>query len=130
MPQRPLTKREAWAATYEHLLKQRATPRTDCPTTLPIPEAVRPQYERWVASKKWKDNGDPAVIAELEQAIRANPELRSVEFESSPDMHDLQQMAVRVASGLTGDNVDISNLTSVSDGARFVREQIRKWKKL
>jgi phospholipase C len=31
----PLTKRDAWAATFEHLLMTRTTPRTDCPASLP-----------------------------------------------------------------------------------------------
>lgn len=31
----PLTKRDAWAAPWDHLFKIRSTPRTDCPMTLP-----------------------------------------------------------------------------------------------
>lgn len=36
-----LTARDAWAGTFEHLLQQRDTPRTDCPTTLPEPPKLR-----------------------------------------------------------------------------------------
>lgn len=40
MPDTPLTKRDAWSGTFEHLLS-RDTPRTDCPAQLPpVPEAV------------------------------------------------------------------------------------------
>ncbi|MBA0825181.1 hypothetical protein Goarm_021785, partial [Gossypium armourianum] len=31
-----LTKRDAWAATFENYFKLRTTPRTDCPETLPL----------------------------------------------------------------------------------------------
>ena len=31
----PLTKRDAWAATFEHVLDTRDTPRVDCPVHLP-----------------------------------------------------------------------------------------------
>lgn len=38
----PLTKRDAWAATFEHVLTTLDTPRTDCPQWLPAaPEASR-----------------------------------------------------------------------------------------
>ncbi|KAL4199720.1 hypothetical protein AMTRI_Chr03g52650 [Amborella trichopoda] len=33
-----LTKRDAWAGTFEHILHTRTTPRTDCPVTLPEPQ--------------------------------------------------------------------------------------------
>lgn len=32
-----LTKRDAWAATFDHVWSKRTTPRTDCPTKLPTP---------------------------------------------------------------------------------------------
>ena len=35
----PLTKRDAWAATFEHLFMQLDEPRTDCPMWLPDPPA-------------------------------------------------------------------------------------------
>ena len=31
----PLTKRDAWAAPWDHIFSERTTPRTDCPMTLP-----------------------------------------------------------------------------------------------
>jgi phospholipase C len=36
-----LTKRDAWAGTFEGILQQRTTPRTDCPTKLPNPPSLR-----------------------------------------------------------------------------------------
>lgn len=39
----PLTKRDAWAATFEHAFTNRTTPRTDCPMWLPAaPSPSRP----------------------------------------------------------------------------------------
>eukprot|EP01128_Nolandella_sp_AFSM9_P005375 TRINITY_DN2580_c2_g1_i1.p1 TRINITY_DN2580_c2_g1~~TRINITY_DN2580_c2_g1_i1.p1 ORF type:complete len:514 (+),score=138.43 TRINITY_DN2580_c2_g1_i1:24-1544(+) len=35
-----LTKRDAWASTFEHLLEERSSPRTDCPMKLPEAPAV------------------------------------------------------------------------------------------
>jgi phospholipase C len=37
LPSPPLTAREAWAGTFEDILSQRTTPRTDAPATLPSP---------------------------------------------------------------------------------------------
>jgi len=37
-----LTKRDAWAGTFEGIFTQRTTPRTDCPTSLP-----EPPLDRW-----------------------------------------------------------------------------------
>jgi len=39
-----LTKRDEWAGTFDHLLLQRTTPRTDCPVTLPPAPPVDPSY--------------------------------------------------------------------------------------
>jgi len=36
-----LTKRDAWAGTYEFLWQNRTSPRTDCPTSLPTPPMLR-----------------------------------------------------------------------------------------
>jgi hypothetical protein len=37
MPTTPLTKRDAWSATFEHLFDYLDSPRTDCPLHLPAP---------------------------------------------------------------------------------------------
>eukprot|EP01126_Amoeba_proteus_P037221 TRINITY_DN3830_c0_g2_i4.p1 TRINITY_DN3830_c0_g2~~TRINITY_DN3830_c0_g2_i4.p1 ORF type:complete len:665 (+),score=120.37 TRINITY_DN3830_c0_g2_i4:195-2189(+) len=42
MPTTPLTKRDAWAATFEDLLENFDEPRTDCPVHLPSPPPVTP----------------------------------------------------------------------------------------
>ncbi|KAK9735946.1 hypothetical protein RND81_04G239900 [Saponaria officinalis] len=36
-----LTKRDAWAGTFEHIVQTRTEPRTDCPMTLPEPVKIR-----------------------------------------------------------------------------------------
>jgi len=42
-----LTKRDAWAATFENLFEARDEPRTDCPMTLPdVPPPAASEYER------------------------------------------------------------------------------------
>jgi len=39
-----LTKRDAWAGTFEDIVLKRTEPRTDCPLTLPSPPAPTPGY--------------------------------------------------------------------------------------
>eukprot|EP01120_Amphizonella_sp_Union-15-10_P013873 TRINITY_DN6546_c0_g1_i1.p1 TRINITY_DN6546_c0_g1~~TRINITY_DN6546_c0_g1_i1.p1 ORF type:complete len:136 (-),score=24.32 TRINITY_DN6546_c0_g1_i1:66-473(-) len=39
-----LTKRDAWAGTFEEILTHRTSPRTDCPTVLPPAPLVDPSY--------------------------------------------------------------------------------------
>jgi len=41
----PLTKRDAWSATFEHLIATSGSPRTDCPTSLPEPARPPPTPE-------------------------------------------------------------------------------------
>ncbi|CAN6461089.1 unnamed protein product [Victoria cruziana] len=36
-----LTKRDAWAGTFDHIVLTRTTPRDDCPETLPVPVKLR-----------------------------------------------------------------------------------------
>ncbi|XP_077218365.1 non-specific phospholipase C2 [Tasmannia lanceolata] len=53
-----LTKREAWAGTFDGILQTRTEPRTDCPEQLPIPTKIR--------------NGDAnedAKLSELQQEL-------------------------------------------------------------
>jgi phospholipase C len=38
-PNEPLTKRQAWAAPYDWVLATEEQPRTDCPTSIPVPAA-------------------------------------------------------------------------------------------
>lgn len=46
----PLTKRDAWAATFDNLLATRTTPRDDCPLTLPaLPPPQPGQLARQLA---------------------------------------------------------------------------------
>jgi len=39
-----LTKRDAWAGTFEHLFSLRSTPRTDCPLSIPEPPEYKPSH--------------------------------------------------------------------------------------
>ncbi|KAK8943252.1 hypothetical protein KSP39_PZI008977 [Platanthera zijinensis] len=41
LPSPYLTRRDAWAGTFEGILQTRKEPRTDCPTQLPIPVKIR-----------------------------------------------------------------------------------------
>ncbi|GLJ30699.1 hypothetical protein SUGI_0608300 [Cryptomeria japonica] len=45
-----LTKRDAWAGTFEGILQLRESPRTDCPDTLPTPVKLRPGEAKEEAS--------------------------------------------------------------------------------
>jgi phospholipase C len=40
-----LSKRDEWSGTFDHLLLERSTPRTDCPTTLPVIPPTENQSE-------------------------------------------------------------------------------------
>lgn len=41
LPSPFLTKRDAWAATFDHIVQTRKEPRTDCPEKLPTPVKIR-----------------------------------------------------------------------------------------
>ncbi|KAJ8574442.1 hypothetical protein K7X08_026247 [Anisodus acutangulus] len=41
LPSPFLTKRDAWAGTFEHIVQTRKEPRTDCPEKLPTPTKIR-----------------------------------------------------------------------------------------
>lgn len=46
----PLTKRDAWAATFDNLVTTRSSPRTDCPKTLPsLPPPSMAELHRQLA---------------------------------------------------------------------------------
>jgi phospholipase C len=45
----PLTKRDAWASTFEDVFMQRDTPRTDCPETIPTPPGLFQTLEEFEA---------------------------------------------------------------------------------
>lgn len=54
MNERPLTKREAWAASFEDVLSL-STPRTDCPMTLPIASHAQPLWKEYQRARKIRD---------------------------------------------------------------------------
>eukprot|EP01063_Lacrimia_lanifica_P004012 TRINITY_DN1223_c0_g8_i2.p1 TRINITY_DN1223_c0_g8~~TRINITY_DN1223_c0_g8_i2.p1 ORF type:complete len:626 (+),score=200.26 TRINITY_DN1223_c0_g8_i2:65-1942(+) len=62
MPETPLTKRDAWAATFEHLFS-RDEPRTDCPVHLPA--AVPPSQAALAAEAGFPTNSLQEHIMEV-----------------------------------------------------------------
>ncbi|VFQ83347.1 unnamed protein product [Cuscuta campestris] len=53
LPSPFLTRRDAWAGTFESILQKRKEPRTDCPEQLPTPKKIR--------------NGGPNIKAEISE---------------------------------------------------------------
>eukprot|EP01129_Flabellula_baltica_P010464 TRINITY_DN4426_c0_g1_i1.p1 TRINITY_DN4426_c0_g1~~TRINITY_DN4426_c0_g1_i1.p1 ORF type:complete len:512 (-),score=107.82 TRINITY_DN4426_c0_g1_i1:31-1566(-) len=121
IPKPPLTKREEWAATFEHIIS-RSTPRTDCPTTLPVPKGKEDEYKLW---KKRES------IKETEEAVArllTDPLLKE-KSENSARMSDLQQNIIAIAQGLTGgDSLEVSSLETTFEGAKYIRKQMKKRK--
>lgn len=115
----PLTKREAWSATFEDIVMRRSSPRTDCPHTLPIPPEAQ---SLWRAYKKAQNTPETEeIIAEM---LKNNPD----HAENSPELNELEQSVVDTAWGLTGGDRDHSHIRTVYEGAVFVREQLQRWR--
>ncbi len=97
--QKPLTKREAWVASFESFFNL-TEPRTDCPTTLPIPPQAQALWKKHQLARITPD--EPATWARLPGT--SNGRLLS----------DLQ--------------VDVCFTAShVVPGPRFTREEIGTW---
>ena len=75
----PLTKRDAWAATFEHALETVSTPRTDCPTTLPNP----PPADKYHAAKE----GSQPINSLQEFMITTAAELAGYNRDLKPNHH-------------------------------------------
>jgi phospholipase C len=117
LKQGPLTKREAWSATFEDLFTLRTTPR-DTPKTLPLSEEAQQLWTRYIAAQRTKETTENVEEMTLRSANHP--------AEVTP-VNELQQSIIDTAWGLTGGNTNKENMT-VHQAARYVREQLNEWK--
>jgi phospholipase C len=98
----PLTKRDAWAAPFDYLFS-RATPRTDCPLTLP--PIAHP------------------LVAEYKKAKQHQPE----HLQPLHDLHISYLQATNSMVGLPRDH-NIANLKTEHDAAMYIERITAEWK--
>lgn len=67
--QKFLTKRDAWAATFEHVWSQRTSPRTDCPATLPTPPPSVSQRARRLSVQTGRPVDGSGPLSGLQQTM-------------------------------------------------------------
>ncbi|RLM60452.1 non-specific phospholipase C2 [Panicum miliaceum] len=75
LPQDFLTKRDAWAGTFESVVQARTEPRTDCPEQLPMPTRIR-QSE---ANEEAKLSEFQQEIIQLASVLNGDHELSSLQ---------------------------------------------------
>lgn len=120
-----LTRRDAWAATFDHVVNQRDTPRTDCPTSLPVPgpKALHEQWEKFSGS----------AISPSETA--AGGVEQSTSTMSKDPITDLQREWTAIARGLDDQSSTEGWLSALQEqmlqnehqAAIFVQQQVRKF---
>jgi len=109
-----LTKREAWAATFEQIVLGRDSPRTDCPMTVPRPGSEE-QQRRWQAGQM-----TPRTPATVKLAIEHG------QLSPAP-LTELQRDFLAMANGLTGLKHDPSKLKTEGEGAIFAHRMLEEW---
>uniref|UniRef100_A0ACD5XEH3 Uncharacterized protein n=1 Tax=Avena sativa TaxID=4498 RepID=A0ACD5XEH3_AVESA len=75
LPQDFLTKRDAWAGTFEGVVQTRTEPRTDCPEQLPMPTRIR-QTE---ANEEAKLSSFQQEIVQLASVLNGDHQLSSLQ---------------------------------------------------
>ena len=110
---------EAGAATYESLINLQ-TPRTDCPTTLPVPPGAEEAWKAYVRAQRTPET--PDSIAEM---ISRRPDL----FNDQTPITDLHRIILHVANSITGgDTTDqAAGIETTWDGALYVRSQMQRF---
>ena len=120
LPSPPLSMREAGAATYESIINLDA-PRTDCPTTLPLPPSSdKAEWEAYIAAQRTVET--PEAIEEM---IQRRPDLHK---DTTP-ITGLHRMIMQVAHSLTGGDTtqQVSEIESTWDGALYIRTQLKRF---
>mmetsp|Transcript_12389 Transcript_12389/g.13706 ORF Transcript_12389/g.13706 Transcript_12389/m.13706 type:complete len:490 (+) Transcript_12389:70-1539(+) len=113
LKQPALTKREAWAATFEHLWEDNE-PRTDCFTSVPLRENEEESYAKFEETERM-----PFVSSSLEQVAEGPKDLTPI--------NGLQMEMAKIAWSLTGGDTDLTKLKTAHDGAVYVRSQMKRW---
>eukprot|EP01089_Gocevia_fonbrunei_P020642 TRINITY_DN7737_c0_g1_i1.p1 TRINITY_DN7737_c0_g1~~TRINITY_DN7737_c0_g1_i1.p1 ORF type:complete len:527 (-),score=110.70 TRINITY_DN7737_c0_g1_i1:35-1615(-) len=121
-----LTKRDAWAPTFEQVVTGRDSPRSDCPLSVPVPGDLSKYQDFKKKSRQSKDE-----IMKLRESMKQKASM------SSP-ISELQTGILAIARGLD-DDIDrdfISKnpnwlkeigVNSEEDGSLYVQGQIEKW---
>jgi len=122
-----LTKRDAWAATFENIVGMRNTPRTDCPESLPIPGSSA-EYEKF---KKQS-------LMTMEQVLKESMMAGVNKKHWSLPLSDLQKHVLAIARGLDDEFdreyitmhpnwLDEIGIQNEEEGSLYVQMQIKKW---
>jgi phospholipase C len=119
LKQGPLTKREAWAATFENITSFRNSPRTDCPIELPLPPNSQTLWQKFVKSQHTRPT--PENVAKMRAKYPAD-----YPYHSAP-MTDLQRDIVTLAYGIAPTDKKLEDIRTVYEGAMFVHEQMWKF---
>jgi hypothetical protein len=112
---RPLSKREEWAPSFEHILH--STPRTDTPKTLPLSAEAQKQWPSYLKARHLA-----AVLSDAEiEALPDGPTARH-------PLSDLQIDVCTVAARAFDDPTSVTEIQSwnQAQGAKFLRKQKAK----
>ena len=102
-PGRNLTRRDGWAATFEHVWSQRTSPRTDCPMTLPSPPQDASAHSVGLfPGDRPQDGSAPAT------------DLHKTLYELAGDLHDDVRGAVA------------DDATTEAQASMFIRSQVAR----
>ncbi|XP_047331519.1 non-specific phospholipase C6-like [Impatiens glandulifera] len=96
-----LTRRDAWAGTFEHIVGELDSPRTDCPMTLPEPPSLR--------------SSDPDENREVS------------EFQT--ELTDLARFLIKDDYNLMNSKMGNEKKMTVKEGEQYVREAMSKFLK-
>lgn len=116
LKQPPLTKREAWSASFEHIFQNVTSPRTDCLETLPLPPSTEKMWEDYIAIQR-----TPETPSNVEKMIEENPDLLT----RSPGITELQEEILRIADRVAKTGMKAEDTENLYEAGLFIRKQIR-----
>ena len=108
LKQPPLTKREAWSGTFEHIFTEKI--RNDCPEEFPIPDEWQEEWKEFRKFERLPSDSYQMIECPVNDVL----------------INDLQKGIVSIAWSLGDDQPFNENLT-VCQGAKYVRQQLAKW---
>ena len=109
-----LTKRDEWAASFASTILNSSKPRTDCPLQIPVPGT--PEQK-----KNQKIEVHNPLTDELFAEVEKNGTISTV------PLTDLQYEILTIAKGITNDDFDVYTLKTEHEGARYCRQQLKKF---
>ena len=107
-----LTRRDAWAAHWDSTIVNESTPRTDCPTEIPVPGTAEQKAQKKIE-----------LTTELtDELLKHYEETGNI---STDTLSDLQYEILTIAKGLTNSDFDVYSLKTEHEGAVYVRSQLK-----